>query len=327
MPSGCGTAQAVGGLNLCSSFKSIYRGATSYTFNFTGSGGTAPTPFATTSATSTGLIALSTPALALRNGGIYNVRVDANYTLTNGIGASDPTITILGTACSRTMAAAPLMEVTSIQRCAVATLNRSALLRAVTTTGASSACSATSYNYRFTRVADCAGTAISGVTPFVVSSTSTYLSLYVAFPNGLFPLPNLGYWKVEIAPVFSYGATAYGPARVIQVNNTATSSMLPEEELAEMERLLQEGNAGQAAIVYPNPGNGERVFISLSDEAEIVNCRIFDEMGRAVDGFLVSRISGTAAVVEFNQQLASGVYHIQWSNGTETKTTRWIVTN
>jgi hypothetical protein len=160
-----------------------------------------------------------------------------------------------------------------------------------------------------------------------VSSTSTYLSLYVAFPNGLFPLPNLGYWKVEIAPVFSYGATAYGPARVIQVNNTATSSMLPEEELAEMERLLQEGNADQAAIVYPNPGNGERVFISLSDEAEIVNCRIFDEMGRAVDGFLVSRISGTAAVVEFNQQLASGVYHIQWSNGTETKTTRWIVTN
>jgi len=327
MPSGCGTAQAVGGLNLCSSFKSIYRGATSYTFNFTGSGGTAPTPFATTSATSTGLIALSTPALALRNGGIYNVRVDANYTLTNGIGASDPTITILGTACSRTMAAAPLMEVTSIQRCAVATLNRSALLRAVTTTGASSACSATSYNYRFTRVADCAGTAIGGVTPFVVSATGTFLSLYAAFPNGLFPLPNLGYWKVEIAPVFSYGATAYGPARVIQVNNTATSSMLPEEELAEMERLLQEGNAGQAAIVYPNPGNGERVFISLSDEAEIVNCRIFDEMGRAVDGFLVSRISGTAAVVEFNQQLASGVYHIQWSTGTEQQATRWIVTN
>ncbi|MFN5295978.1 MAG: MopE-related protein, partial [Flavobacteriales bacterium] len=327
MPSGCGTAQAVGGLNLCSSFKAVYRGATSYTFNFTGTGGTAPTPFATTSASSTGLIALSTPALALRNGGIYNVRVDANYALSNGIGVTDPTITILGTACSRTMATAPLMEVTSIQRCAVATLNRSALLRAVTTTGASSACSATSYNFRFTRVADCAGTVIPGVTPFVVSSSSTYLSLNVPFPNGLYPLPNLGYWKVEIAPVFTYGATAYGPARVIQVNNTATSSMLPEEELAEMERLLQEGNAGQAAIVYPNPGNGERVFISLSDEAEIVNCRIFDEMGRVVDGFLVTRISGTAALVEFNQRLASGVYHIQWSTGTEQQATRWIVTN
>lgn len=327
MPSGCGTAQAVGGLNLCSSFKAIYRGANSYTFNFTGTGGTAPTPFATTSASSTGLIAMSTPALALRNGGIYNVRVDANYSLTNGIGASDPTITIVGTACSRTMATAPLMEVTSIQRCAVATLNRSALLRAVTTTGSSSACSATSYNFRFTRVADCGGTAISGVTPFVVSTSGTYLSLYAAFPNGLYPLPNLGYWKVEIAPVFTYGATAYGPARVIQVNNTATSSMLPEEELAEMERLQQEGGAGQAASIYPNPGNGERVFISLSDQAEIVSCRIFDEMGRAVDGFLVTRISGTTAVVEFNQRLASGVYHIQWSNGTEQQVTRWIVTN
>jgi hypothetical protein len=327
MPSGCGTAQAVGGLNLCSSFKAIFRGATSYTFNFTGTGGAAATPFATTSATSTGLMALSAPTLALRNGGIYNVRVDANYTLTNGIGASDPTITILGTACSRTVAAAPLMEVTSIQRCAVATLNRSALLRAVTTTGASSACGATGYNFRFTRVADCAGTAIGGVTPFVVSTSGTYLSLYAAFPNGLFPLPNLGYWKVEIAPVFSYGATSYGPARVIQVNNTATSSMLPQEELAEMERVLQEGDSGQAAIIYPNPGNGERVFISLSNEAEIVDCRIFDEMGRVVDGFLVTRISGTAAVVEFNQQLASGVYHIQWSNGHEQQGRRWIVTN
>jgi len=324
MPSSCGTAQPLSGLSLCSSFKAIYRGATSYTFNFTGTGGAAPTPFATTAATSTGLMPLSNSSLALRNGGVYNVRIDANYVLTNGIGGVDSPIVIQGTACSRTIATAPLMEVTSSQRCAVATLNRSALLRAVTTTGQSSACSATGYNFRFTRVADCAGTAISGVTPFVVSSTSTYLSLYAAFPNGLYPQPNLGYWKVEIAPVFSYGATAYGPARVIQVNNTSTSPMLSEGDVAEMERMLEEN---RVAIVYPNPGTGERVFIALDGEDEISNCRIFDEMGRVVDGFLLTRISGTAAIVEFNQRLAAGVYHIQWSNGITQQATRWMVTN
>jgi hypothetical protein len=42
---------------------------------------------------------------------------------------------------------------------------------------------------------------------------------------------------------------------------------------------------------------------------------------------LLTRISGTAAIVEFNQRLAAGVYHIQWSNGTNQQATRWIVTN
>jgi hypothetical protein len=100
--------------------------------------------------------------------------------------------------------------------------------------------------------------------------------------------------------------------------------MLSEGDVAEMERMLEEN---RAAIVYPNPGTGERVFIALDGEDEISNCRIFDEMGRVVDGFFLTRISGTAAVVEFNQRLAAGVYHIQWSNGTNQQATRWIVTN
>ncbi|MFM9005720.1 MAG: MopE-related protein, partial [Flavobacteriales bacterium] len=110
--SGCATTQPLAGLSLCSTFKAVYRGATSYTFNFTGTGGTAPTPYATTSATvnNTTIISLNTPSLALRNGGVYNVRVDANFTLLNGAGVADPMITLQGVACSRTIAAAPPME-------------------------------------------------------------------------------------------------------------------------------------------------------------------------------------------------------------------------
>ncbi|MBL0317346.1 MAG: hypothetical protein IPP69_16895 [Flavobacteriales bacterium] len=73
MPSGCATIVPVDGLSLCNSYKATYRGATNYTFNFTGTGGGAPA--VTTSATSTGLIPLTTPALAIRYGGIYNVRL------------------------------------------------------------------------------------------------------------------------------------------------------------------------------------------------------------------------------------------------------------
>jgi hypothetical protein len=324
MPSGCGTAQPTGGYSLCTSYKAVYRGATSYTFNFTGVGGTAPTPFATTSATvSNGVIALSNSTLALRNGGVYNIRVDANYTLLNGAGVTDPTITILGptTNClNRTIAAAPQLEVRSTQRCPT-TLFRSTYLSVVPVAGNSSACGAISYNYRFTRVADCAGTAISGVTPFVVSSTSTFLSLYVAFPNGIYPLPNLGYWKVEIAPVFSYGATAYGPARVIQVNNTATSSMLPEEAIAaeRSESMFTD------IELYPNPGNGDRVIVTAASEMPITQWAIFDELGRKVEGYQVIPIDGIHYELVFYNTLAGGLYHITWQADGEVHNTKWVV--
>jgi hypothetical protein len=321
MPSGCGTAQPLSGLSLCSSFKAIYRGATSYTFNFTGTGGAAPTPFATTAATSTGLMPLSNSSLALRNGGVYNVRIDANYVLPNGIGGFDSPIVLLGTACSRTIASAPLMEVTASQRCASATLNRSALLRAVTTTGQSSACSAISYNFRFTRVADCAGTVLSGVTPFVVNTTGTYLSLYAAFPNGVFPLPNLGYWKVEIAPVFSYGATAYGPAQIIQVNNTGASPMAPETGNSE-ERLSL---SSESLSVYPNPGNGDYAVVQLDSDEGVTNWSVIDELGRRVEGHQVSPIDANRYEIRFAHSIANGLYFISCVSNGEVKSVRWLV--
>jgi hypothetical protein len=324
MPSGCGTAQPTAGYSLCTSYKAIYRGATSYTFNFTGVGGTAPTPYATTSATtSNGVIALSNSTLALRNGGVYNIRVDANYTLLNGAGVTDPTITILGptTNClNRTIAAAPQLEVRSSQRCPT-TLFRSTFLAAVPITGNGNACGAVSYNYRFTRVADCAGTVIPGVTPFVVSSTNAFLSLYVAFPNGIYPLPNLGFWKVEVAPVFSYGATAYGPARVIQVNNTATSTMLPEEALEEerSQTLLS------TVELYPNPGNGDRVIVTAASEMPITQWAIFDELGRKVEAYQVIPIDGIHYELVFTNTLAGGLYHITWQAEGEVHNTKWVV--
>jgi hypothetical protein len=325
MPSGCGTAQPTGGYSLCTSYKAIYRGATSYTFNFTGVGGTAPTPYATTSATvSNGVIPLSNSSLALRNGGIYNIRVDANYTLLNGAGVTDPTITILGptTGClNRTIAAAPQLEVRTSQRCPT-TLFRSTYLAAVPITGNGNACGAVAYNYRFTRVSDCTGTTAIG-SSFVVTTpnASPFLSLYAAFPNSTYPLPNLGYWKVEVAPVFSYGATAYGPARVIQVNNTAASTMLPEEAIAaeRSETMFTD------VELYPNPGSGDRVIVTAESELPITQWAIFDELGRKVEGYQVIPMDGIHYELVFNNTLAGGLYHITWLADGEPHNTKWVV--
>jgi hypothetical protein len=213
------------------------------------------------------------------------------------------------------------MEVTSTQRCAVATLNRSALLRAVTTTGQSSACSATSYNFRFTRVADCAGTAIPGQTSFVVSSTSTWLSLNVPFPNSTYPLPNLGYWKVEIAPVFAYGATAYGPAQIIQVNNTGASPMAPETGNWE-ERLSL---SSESLSVYPNPGNGDYAVVQIDSDEGVTNWSVIDELGRRVEGYQVSPIDANRYEIRFANSIANGLYFISCVSNGEVKSVRWLV--
>jgi hypothetical protein len=325
MPSGCGSAQPAGGFSLCDAFKAVYRGATSYTFNFTGAGGTAPTPFVTTSATiANGLLTLSNPLLALRNGGIYNIRVDANYTLLNGVGVADPTITILGptTNClNRTIAAAPLLEVRSMQRCP-ATLFRSSYLAAVSITGNSNACSAIAYNYRFTRVTDCTGATTSG-SPFVVttSNASPFLLLNTAFPNSTYPLPNLGYWRVEVAPVFSYGATAYGPPQVIQVNNTASSTMLPEEAIAAERSETIAANIE----LYPNPGDGARVIVSVPSEMPITQWAIFDELGRKVEGYQVIPMDDVHYELVFDNALAAGLYYITWQADGEMQNRKWVV--
>jgi len=325
MPSGCGTAQPTGGYSLCTSYKAVYRGATSYTFNFTGAGGTAPTPFATTSATvANGLITLSNPLLALRNGGIYNIRVDVNYTLLNGAGVADPTITILGptTNClNRTIVSAPLLEVRSTQRCPV-TLFRSTYLAATPVAGNTNACGAIAYNYRFTRVTDCTGTTTSG-SPFVVTTpnASAFLSLYAAFPNSTYPLPNLGYWKVEVAPVFSYGATAYGPPQVIQVNNTASSTMLPEEAIAAERSETIAANIE----LYPNPGDGGRVIVSAPSEMPITQWAIFDELGRKVEGYQVIPMDDVHYELVFDNALATGLYYITWQADGEMQNKKWVV--
>jgi hypothetical protein len=321
MPSGCGTTQPVAGLSLCSSFKSLYRGATSYTFNFTGTGGTAPTPFVTTSATSTGLMPLSNAALALRNGGVYNVRVDANYVLPNGIGAFDAPIVIQGTVCSRTIAVAPLIEVRSSQRCP-AILSRSTYLVGAPVTGGTNACGAISFNYRFTRVTDCTGSSTIG-TSFVVSTpgASPYLSLYIAFPNGIYPFPNVGYWKVEIAPVFSYGATAYGPAQIIQVNNTALSSMLPETAQLDERVETQDAVTG----VYPNPGTGDYAIVYTDSDLLITNWSIMDELGRKVEGYEVLPIDDSRYEIRFANSMANGLYYISWVSDYEVNSVRWLV--
>ncbi|MBL0316552.1 MAG: T9SS type A sorting domain-containing protein [Flavobacteriales bacterium] len=319
MPSGCASVEPTGGYSICSNFKATFRGALNYTFNFTGTGGTAAFPFVTTAATSTGLMPLGTSALDIRYGGEYSARVDANYQLYNGLNAAEAIITIQGSnspsgnCTDIDIITAPLSEVKSTQRCP-AILSRNSYLIATPVVVGANACGAVNYTFRFTQISAC-GAGTVGLPFTVTTPTNTpYLSLLLAFPTPSYPLANMGKWRVEVRPNFSYGSGAYGPAQDIQVNNTSLGAMSPDDnDLIEAER----GYAiSPVAMVYPNPSTGEEVTIVVNHlVSENIQVRITDAAGRLVynRSFIADGILNTN--LDFTEPLSAGIYFVQITTG------------
>jgi hypothetical protein len=133
------------------------------------------------------LISLPTPVLDLRFGVIYNIRVDANYVVFNGLNIPEPTITALGNVASANctgvnIVSQPQVEVRASQR-SPAALNRNVYMHAVPVSGNGLVCGAINYTCEFTRVADCTG-ATAPIQTFMVttSNSSPFLILAAAFP-------------------------------------------------------------------------------------------------------------------------------------------------
>jgi hypothetical protein len=327
LQSGCGLPVPVAGFSTCANYKAIYRGAATYTFNFTGTGGSAAFPFVTTVGTTTGLIPLSTPALDIRYGGIYSCRVDANYALVNGVGTQEP-MTILGSTGTANCTGIQIMnqpnvEVRFSQRCP-ATITRSTFLIGTAVSSNTIICGATGYRYRFTKVTDCTGVTTAGL-PFTSNTpgSTPFLNLTAVFPS---TLPSVGYWRVEIAPIFSHGLGNYGPAQVIQVTGTSASLML--EEINEGQDAEKMKNSFGEIGLYPNPNDGEMVNLNMTglneDELEF---RIYDAMGKLIQEYQFIVDGSLNTVLVFSEKLTSGCYTIEFRSGDQIKTQRMVVQN
>jgi hypothetical protein len=323
--SGCANVAPAAGFTLCSSYKVLYTSATSYTYNFTGIGGTSNG--VNSSVTSlTGLITLNNPSLALRYSGQYNVRIDANYALTNGLGQADAIITVLGNSvpasCQNVqMAQQPSIEVKSTQVCPIV-LSRTSSLLAGPLTGIANVCGVVNYTYEFTRVSDCTGANVTG-SPFTVNTPSNVasLTLTAAFPA---QLASTGFWLVRVRPNFnnSYQGV-WGPYKVIAVGGSAGMQMLDENSAGQAVKSFE---TQPLSVVYPNPNNGNEININLTDigSGELM-VKIVDAVGRtiydnrfAVDGALFTKI-------DFSEQLTGGIYLVEFTINGETMNERMIV--
>jgi len=300
-----------------------------YTFNFTGVGGNAATPFATTTLSGTnGLTTLSNPVFGLRYGGEYDATVDVVYTLLPSTGAAE-VVTVNGTSIGNcndvTIMAIPAMEVITSQRCP-ATLLRSNWLRAVRVNANASVCGVTNYTYEFTQIANataCAGGTTVGLpTTFNTAGTSPYLQLG-GLPAGV----NTGVWDVRVRANFGSGASAYssdyGPTQRIQVAGSSASGELLFEIVDAEKDMTAIMNS---VSLYPNPANGEFVNVSLNnlDKGQL-QVRVLDAAGRVVTTRSYAVEDSLNTMIAFDEKLSAGVYMIETLNSGNIQTKRMLV--
>lgn len=297
-------ADGSGTYQLCSNFKPQYTGATNYTFNFTPTGATGGSPVSFTFA---GQLPLSTVALGLRYGGTYSVTIDANYNnLTFGNNQPDTPITVSGTdVCSVTIAPHAVMYTKETQQCPAA------LLRGSILSGKPYICAATGFTVEFTKVSNCTGSSVIGL-PFEVNTpgASSNLSLSFTGPN---QLTNQSYYRVRWRPNFSYGPGTYGTVNYIFIGGSVMDEVEFLPELAATDD--KSGTQEVAANIYPNPNNGEMLYLNLTDADErVVEVRITDGTGRLIYSRQFANVDGSLnSIIHFENPLAVGLYVVEFA--------------
>lgn len=313
--SGCAKASPPSGFNLCESYKAIYRGASSYTFNFTGTGGTAP--LVTTSATTNnGIVTLSTPLLQLRHGGVYDVKVDVTYNLLNGAGTTE-SFTVLGSSSSLncsgvSIMSQPLIEVKSNYWCPVSSL-RNSYVKYGPVSGGLSVCGASGFTYECTPVADCAGTSPGTAITINTSSSGGFLNLM--------QLPSTGYWSLRVRPNFPSGNGTYGPSRIINVVNSLGMTM-DDGEFVEFD----ESKTVTQPKIFPNPGNVEETMILWSGLSQgMMSIEVYDELGRRCLSESLAHDDSVYFGFDHSYKFTSGIYFIHLKTGDRIEVLKWIV--
>jgi hypothetical protein len=292
--------------NLCSSFKPKWVGANSYVFNFTPVMGTPGSP---TSASSTGQIPLSAPALNLRYGGVYEVTVDVVFNLPEG-----EVVTLLGTSvCTVTIASHAGVEVKSSQRCP-ATLLKGSIMQ-----GKPFVCGALNFTVEFIELTSCTGTQLG--LPITATTTGSSSSINLSLVSGV--LGGGRWYQVSWRPNFSYGPGTYGTPQNIFVGGSSMDTGNVEANLFN-DKVVDADSFD--ANLYPNPNNGTLVNLSInSEDANEVFIRIMDYTGKVIynNKYMVDSILNTQ--LQFEQSLASGIYLVEFVAGDKVVSSKLMV--
>ena len=307
--------------NTCQNFKAKFRsGASGYTvkrFNVeanASNGSVADWSFAipagastTTASTVCQLGKIAAPNLGTSNI-TYFVTVDAHYNLPDAFGTLTP-ITANGTIVGpMTLAPEAALTVRTADQCPTYKYLTSSLATN------RSICGASQYNWEFTQVLPSAGIATS-VNGAVGGSRILAMSLI---------------------PGIALGQTHDVRIRAKHADNsftafTATPACVRTIAGAGMPTLENEGTISTTTLnnasiaLYPNPSNGEMVQLSVTNFEGNLSVEVLDATGRMIQKENIVAEGAINKMIEFNNELSNGMYHVKVSNGSETSTVKFVV--
>jgi uncharacterized delta-60 repeat protein len=314
-PTTCGSfSSAEFPLSLCSNFNAGYSAAKSYSFTFTNVND--PSNVITRTVTGQGnspastLILLRTPGF--RYGATYDVQITALHEFANGAGVIQQIVVDGGIqTCQAIIGAQPQAAIAAADRCTTSPKRTSYVL------SADWICGIIDYQWEVTPT-------VGLPVPYHTRRNFAERFMRIGSLNGI----NAGgsNFMVRVRPIFANGNNGeffgnWGPAHEICLV-TGLSTEGTQEEVAEG---TLETNAENEWNLYPNPNNGETLYLNVPGETGgLANLRIMDAMGRTVlsrtiaPGMDVQSIALPAA-------LTNGLYMVEVQSGDETFKKRLIL--
>ncbi|MFN8698658.1 MAG: T9SS type A sorting domain-containing protein, partial [Flavobacteriales bacterium] len=296
----------------CTSYKSQFTSANSYTVYFDDDG---VSPFVATATSNNGITTIPLSAFTtlppMTSTQVYQVRVDATYNLPDAAGNITTAVVPGLFNCTRTVNphagvflrdsdASPNVKPANALVAANAWL-----------------CGSLFYEWTVQQYDAIGGNAVAPV-PTVVNGApvNRFLNL-----TGLGLVPN-GIYKVNVRPVFASGPGNLGPDRWLIIAGPAPM-ILDENQAQAFEKNGTEATIESA--LYPNPSNGSFVNLNITGVEANVMVRVLDGMGRVVwtNNLVVEGSLNT--IIAFERPLASGLYTVEMTYDGKVVTERLMV--
>jgi len=223
-----------------------------------------------------------------------------------------------------TISANPLTSLRTSDQCAAGTRFRGSVVASLPWV-----CGVTNWRWRFTEVNPLTLQTVGLPIEQNRGAASNYLNL-----NNVAALQNGKTYAVQTSPIYTYTGTNYqwGPVTYMCIVGSAgLITDASQDAMQDSEKdVLQDASQDVAQefelSVFPNPSNGTNLNISISGiESDNVQLKIFDAMGRkiqseryVVDGTLQTELN-------FQEELSDGLYLIEVTSGTSTKSARILI--
>ncbi len=137
-------------------------------------------------------------------------------------------------------------------------------------------------------------------------------------------------YDVQVAASFDGGSTfcPYGDVCTVGItNNIATHCTTPGNFAGGNDRMAEEDAV--AFEMYPNPNNGDQLFISMSelaDNVSTVSMDMFDIFGQKVmTRTLIAQNGAVNTVIDLDKSMASGLYLVNITASGVTRTERLVI--